>query len=236
MTTYISNDWTLKAFRANVRSQASALTQIAKMGGRLLLHKQLDDIIHRSIVDVRRSLHSLVHVHYRTTSAALTTPTGAKPNYSFSLSALKATPGFYSLDFDTMSLYDDVLQNIPLLPRDLYDDYRDLYVSTDIGTTNAFATIETDAVGIPSLLIYSDIALAPTTTKLTFLRAVKKVTPADTVDLPDTWVPLAIDFATKYVFDKFGQQPPADVMARIQAGINNIVGLRAAAEAGKAVE
>jgi len=236
MATYLSVDWTLAKFRANVRSQASILTQIAKKSGRFLLYPQLDDLIHKSIIDVRRALDLVIHDAYRVTSSSLTF-SGAKPDYTASLSTLKATPGFYSYDVNIMSLRDGVLGYIPLVPRDLFDEWRDLYASTDIGATAGFATIETDTTGNPSILLYSDIAAAPASCKLTYIRGVKVVTvKTDTLDLPDLWVPLAIDLCTKYVFEKLEQRTPDRVLERIRQGVDTIVGLRAAAEQGKIVE
>jgi len=217
MAVNISNDWTLQRVVQNVRSQSATISAQKK----LVIDPQVIDLIHASIVDVRRAYDKLVDKPYEMNSAV--TFTGSTPNFTSDLGTLKTTNGFYSLE--RVSLYDGTLGKIPVVPRDIFDALRGLYASADVGSTAAFGTIYSSGIGAPTCAVYSGAAAISTAT-LTWIRNVIKVTAkADTVDLPDALVPLAIDVATLKVFSKAGEAPPADVNQRVAANAQMIAGM-----------
>lgn len=220
MAQFLATLTTLANFKAQVRGQLGAVSD--QESG--ILNIEMNDLVHQSITSVRTLLGKLLNDFYRTRNTSLTVA-GSNPNYTADISALEI------FDVNDMSLYTSGLGEIPIVSGKKFNAYRSLYTAAEIGTGDGIATVAntTTAAATQSVLtiyIYSNAAAAPTPAELVYSRYPKKVTTdANTLDLPETFIPLARDICTLYVEKRLSRTPSADVVNAVNMTIDPLVAL-----------
>ena len=218
----LSTDWTLANFKAQVRAQTSTISK--QTSG--IIEKQMNDLVHASIVIVRSTLDKIVDDNYKVVSSALAFAaigTGVTAGLCVLTTALTGVAKPYDLRVSKNSLYDGTLKEIPLFTKLEFDARRTILTTTDLTTTGGIGTLFSTTAGDVQVSVYTGAAASPTTTLLTYLRPpTKEAIDANTVDLPDRWVPLAIDHCTMAVFRRVSKAPPQDVEARVAANATAI--------------
>ncbi len=221
MAQFLATTTTLGNMKAQVRGQLGAVSE--QESG--IISIEMNDIIHQAITNLRTILGSILNGFYRTKGAV--TPTGTTPNYSISVAATEIA------DIHDVALYNPTFGEIPIFNLKKFNAYRTLYSSTDIGTTKAFATIANSetALATQSVLTLNIFSGAATSTPLaatefSYTRYPKKVTSdINTLDIPETYIPLVRDIATVYVEKRLSRTPSADVVNSIKTTIDPLVAL-----------
>ena len=202
---------TLALFKANVRLLSGTLSQ--QESG--LIELQLNDIVHFAVTNVRVLAGKFIDGFYTVLDEGLTFAGNPSiPDYSATLA------GSDIADINKMTLFSETLGEIPLVARTQFNAVRALYPPTDIGATAGIASVSITTASPPVLNVdlYSNSAAAPTDVDLTFVRNPSKVVlDIDTMDLPESLIPIAIDFAVANSLKKIGKPVPEDVMGRLTA-------------------
>lgn len=212
MAQNLSVTWTLSAVKANIRDKTRTLSTQEF----LVLEPQLNDIVHFAIQTTRAIVGKFLDPFYteKKTDFAFT---GTMPNYTGSIAAQLVS------DVLAIRLYQATLKEIPIVSNVQFNALRTVYSATDIGATRGFATVYLTAA-TPSVLtiaLFSNIAAAPTAVELSYPRnPIKVITDADTIDIPDQYVPTVINAAARDVFLKLGKQPPSELEATFAAQLN----------------
>lgn len=203
---------TLKDFKANVRMLAKALSEQESK----LLNKQLVDMVHYGIVFVRTLVGKFIDDHYRVLNTGLVVSGGAKPNYTVSITALDIT------DVNKVTLYSSGLGPIPVYSHDVFNSIRELYSAADMGIDRAVATIYLNSLtpAVLTLALYTNSTSAPTIEMVYIRNPIKVTAGADTVDLPEHLVPIAIDFVAANAHQLLGRQVPTALEQRLIQFIN----------------
>lgn len=213
----ISADWTLANARAQVRAQSSTISK--QTSG--VLDKQLNDLFHASLVIVRSTLDKLVDDYYKVVSGTLAF-SAASSGLSALTTPLSAAARPYDMRVSKNSLFDTTYKEIPLYNKMEFDARRTVISVSDLGLTGAIGTIYMTTSGTVQIDTYVGNT-APAGCVLTYLRPpTKETTDTNTVDLPDRWVPLAIDHCTQALFRRVGKAAPADVEQRVQTNASVI--------------
>jgi hypothetical protein len=208
-----TSTYTLALFKAGVRAQSDSLSQQESQ----LIDLELVDIIHNSAMMVRTLLGRVLDPFYMSEQTLGT--------ITFTAGFATITIATYSIaDINGLTLYDPTLKEVPILPYMQFNALRSLYTATQIGTTDAIATVEVEA-GTPnvlSLAFWSGVSSPITTMTIQYPRnPVKVSTDADTIDLPDYLIPIAQDMATMSVFRQVSRVPPVDVESRVTSFVSS---------------
>lgn len=209
----LSKNYTLSRFKSEVRAQTSTLSQ--QDSG--VIELQLNDLTNHAIMNVRNVLDRLVDDQYRVQVAVVV---GTSISSGFVTSDAITAGTLY--DFLKVSLYSTTYKEIPIYTRRQFEAYRTLYTAGASGdlASNCIATLYRNAAGAALFDFYCGTADGsfPGTTTMTYLRRPnRETTEANTVDLPDRWVPLAIDHCVLLLFRRLSKQPPADAEARVNS-------------------
>jgi hypothetical protein len=210
-----SSSFTLLKVKSEVRAQTSTISQ--QESG--VIELQLNDLVHHALTNVRSALDRLVDDFYR---VEISVTPGTPSSGLYTCTVLSAGTVW---DLNKVSLWEGTLKEIPIYPRRQFDGLRSIYTSTDFGTTKGIATIFTLAAGTIQILVFSQAASLTGLNLIALRPPTKETTDANTVDLPDRWVPLAIDHCTMLVFRRLAKQPPAEVEGRVTAQANMIASL-----------
>jgi len=221
MAQFLASLTTLGNLKAQIRGQLGAVSE--QESGILTI--EMTDIIHQAITNLRTVLGSIINDFYRTKGTI--SPTGTTPNYSASIAALEIS------DIHDLALFNSTFGEIPIFSLKKYNAYRSLYSSTDVGTTKAFAAVANTETALATqsvltLYVYSGAATATplASTEFSYTRVPKKVTvDANTIDLPEVYVPLVRDIATIYVQKRLDRTPSADVINAIKNTLDPLVAL-----------
>jgi hypothetical protein len=195
---------TLKSFRTQVRAATGAIDPQTSS----LLDLTLNDLVHQSVMMVRvigaRALDPL----YQTQSTAVTEAAG-----------LVTANTLDAIDGSRFTLYDSVDGDIPIVPSEQFYGLRSLYSSSDLASA-IFAHLRSKTDGAITFEIYrgsSETKDAGSTTTVMYFRAPSKATTdAAMIDLPESYIPIAIDVATVMAFRLLGKVPPTDLERRVK--------------------
>ena len=221
MASFLATTTTLANMKAQVRGQLGAVSE--QESG--ILSIEMNDIIHQAITNLRAILGKLVADFYRTKGSI--SPTGTTPDFSITVAAKEIA------DVNDVALYNATLKEIPIVSAKKFNALRTLYSASEIGTTHGFATIANTETALATqsvltLYIYSNVASQTTlaSTEFYYSRFPKKVTTdADTLDLPEIYIPIARDIATVYVEKRLSRTPSADVVNAIKMNLDPLVAL-----------
>ena len=233
MSQYLSATTTLNDFTASVREQIGAVSQQKSQ----LLKLAMNDIIHQTLSDLRTILAPLVDDFYFTQKTDLTLA-GTAGLLTASLAAL--TTGSPTITYSMHSIKRFSLRHattgeIPRYDLDEFNARRDLYAS-GLTTADAFCTTLTTFAKPPVLTL--QVLTASSVTSLTsveidFLRNVLNVTTgADTLDFPDTFIPLARNICTLYAQKKIRKEQSADIVSATKAQFDSLMAKIAAENQG----
>ena len=223
----LSNDWSLARVKAQVRAQTSLLSQ--QESG--LIESQLNDLVHESVLSVRGALDILVDDEYRIVGSDTTVPgtfSTSSSGYSDNSSDPIAAGTVYDLNPSKLSLF-GVTQysgEIPIFSKKKFDALRSVLRTntSDFAVTKGIATIYSTTTGTVVIAVYGypTANTAPTFNFIYLRQPTRETTDANTIDVPDRWVPLVIDHCTAQIFKRLSKAVPQDIEARLKADVVSI--------------
>lgn len=213
MSQFLATTTTLQSFKAQVRGQLQAQS-LQETG---VFDPEMNDIVHQSVSTVRAVMGTVLDAFYRTKTTL--SPTGTTPNFSISIATNEIA------DIRDIALYNSTLKEIPIMPLRKFNNIRALYSASEIGTTNGIAAVANTATGLTTqsvltVYIYSNVANQSTlaSTEFSYSRYPKKVTvEADTLDLPEIYIPLARDICTLLLAKRLDRKPSPDLVEAVKS-------------------
>ena len=197
----IATQTTLAIMKANVRSQSGTI--VSQYSG--LIEPQLEDICHLSIQFIRNYLGKFLDQFYSTT----VTVTEASNLINISTTDIA--------DANRLLLYDATHGKISIISETEFYGFLTLYSTTQLADA-VFASISNilDTDNRLSLKTYRGTnKTTPGVLTFVYPRNPKKAADTDKLDLPEAYVPVAVDLATTMVFRKIEHKPPIEVEGRV---------------------
>jgi hypothetical protein len=224
----LSNDWNLARVKGQIKAQTSSLSQ--QESG--MVEGQLNDTFHQSLLSVRSALDILVDDEYRIVGSDTTVPgtfSTSSSGYTDNTGDPIAAGTVFDMNPSKLSLF-GVTQfsgEIPIFPKKKFDALRSVLrtYNTDFATTKGIATVYSTTIGTVVIAVYGNptATTAPTFNFVYLRQPTRETTDANTVDIPDRWVPLVIDHCTAQIFKKLSKTVPQDIEGRMRADVVNIV-------------
>jgi hypothetical protein len=216
MANQLSADWTLARAKAYVRNQTNTLSQQESR----IIDTQLTDLVHQSLLSIRTMLDRIVEGSYKATQSVTF---GAASSGLCAGTPLTGTNRPY--DLKKVSLFDTTYKEIPIYSKAMFDAMRTVQTTTSLGTLGAFAGIYSLSAGTVEIDAFVGNA-APAAATLTYIRPIIKQTDdAYTIDMPDRWVPSALDHCVLQVFRRLAKIPPANVEEQVRLDTEHIAKL-----------
>jgi hypothetical protein len=195
---------TLGSFKTQVRAATGAIDP--QTSG--LLDLTLNDLAHQAVTLVRMIGGKVLDPLYSTQSTAVTEAAGLVTANTLDM-----------VDGSRFTLYDSVDGDIPILDSEQFYGLKSLYSSTDLAN-GIFAHLRTKTDGALTFEIYRGSSetkdAGSTTTVMYFRNPVKATAEATKIDLPEAYMPMAIDVATVMTFRLLGKVPPTDLERRVK--------------------
>ncbi len=214
---------TLGTMMANARAQARSLS--AQETG--ILDLQLADLVQDAILYVKGVYGKLLDDFYRTRYTALIF-TGTTPNFTVDISAANV----FGSDINRLRIYDATLGEIPIVSNAEFNGIRSNVSAAQMGTTKGVATLAAAGGTIASknanpamtILLYSNAAAAPTTPELWVIRNPVKVAysaSTDTLDAPESVIPLVQDVTVVYMLNRLGTPIPQSLENKVTSQLSS---------------
>jgi hypothetical protein len=194
---------TLGSFKTQVRAATGAIDP--QTSG--LLDLTLNDLVHQAVVLVRSIGATALDEFYWTRWTS-----GVETSLVIPVS---------TLDFSSarqIVVYDSVDGDITIIPSDRFYALQGLYSATDLADA-IFAHIRTNTDGAISVELFRGTSKTDQASTLTimFPRTPTKATlETAKIDLPEAYIPAALDVAEVMTFRLLGKVPPTDLERRVK--------------------
>jgi hypothetical protein len=206
---------TLQTVMANIRVRSNSLSQQKTK----LLRNQLIDLIHSNVLTIKTLSGRTTDTWYRQTNTLSVAVAGARGGNQIVKYDVSAVNFHHLLGDSVLSV--DYTKEIPVF-EDVaeFNSIIGLYPVSDLASAMFGVFVNVAVSGNIKLMlqVLYGSNLNSGDVEMTFIRnPVKASVDTDKMDLPDSLIPVLEAITITQIYQKFGQQPPADAFAIAQA-------------------